>query len=67
MTCRIKRGYNICCLRTLGIHWPEEHLAAVEKIGFFPRRVGPLMWDGDEIDEWVYGRDGKKPSTPICQ
>jgi hypothetical protein len=63
----IVRGYCPKCLLELGIQNSPEHLAQLEQANIFPRRVGPLMWDADQVDGWLERVTGKRPPKPSCE
>ncbi|MCZ4273376.1 hypothetical protein [Maritalea porphyrae] len=62
----VKRGYCPKCLLELGIQNTPEHLKTLEDANKFPRRVGPLTWEADQIDRWLEILTGIKPSQPDC-
>ncbi|MFC3631358.1 transcriptional regulator [Paracoccus angustae] len=43
-----------------------DHLRVLEAQGKFPRRVAPLMWDADEVDDWLEQVTGIRPQRPVC-
>lgn len=60
----LKWGYSIDCLTRLGIYYEYEKLVELEKLGLFPKQVGPFMWDANQIVDWLeHNRDGL-PSKP---
>lgn len=63
----VKQGYCPQCLLELGIQNSPEELAELEEMNIFPRRVGPLMWDADEVDKWLERVTGERPIKPSCE
>lgn len=61
-----KRGYCPKCLEELGMLNSPDHLKVLEAEGKFPRRVAPLMWDADEVDDWLERFTGIRPQRPVC-
>lgn len=62
----LRRGYCLQCLRDLKIDFELPQLSELEAFGIFPSRVAPLMWDAEEVDDWLERRDGERPVPPIC-
>ena len=62
----LKRGYCPQCLRDLGLEYTEQQLLQLEIFKQFPRRIGPEMWDAEEVDDWIEQRDGERPKRPTC-
>ncbi|NNU81055.1 transcriptional regulator [Halovulum dunhuangense] len=60
----MKRGYCPKCLEDLGVLNSPKHLRVLEAQGKFPRRIGPLMWDADEVDDWFEQITGSRPRRP---
>lgn len=61
------RVYCPECLHRLGVLNSPEHLKTLEDLNKFPRRIGPLMWDADQIDDWLELLTGMRPPTARCE
>ena len=62
-----RRIYCPRCLLELGIQNSPAHLVVLEELGKFPRRIAPLSWDAEQVDKWLIGMTGIKPTSPDCR